>query len=332
MTTKISQGNIQQTALGNLINTSANRLINPHFAINQWGTNSQTLVNGQNKVYVADRWFAYCAGQVVTADRISGPTPDTFRFRFSGSAGVTNVTIGQRIEAVNSYDLAGTNVTLSALLKSTSNVTVTWTANYATTKDSFGTVATPTKTQFATGTFAVTSTDTVFTANIAVPSAATTGIEILLSVSTLGNGSTWTIGDISLAAGSNSIPDRRMFTQEQMLCYRYAYDLSNKLLGASANPWQPLFFGNYYSSNGGSYILYLPTPMRAIPSLTYSGTIQTNASGNVVSSFGGPYSHVGTLLEGDFVTGGSTSTATTALFRFGNIAAGSRTFFLNAEL
>jgi hypothetical protein len=99
---------------------------------------------------------------------------------------------------------------------------VTWTASYATTADTFGTIGTPTKTQIATGTFTVNSTVTNYTATFAVPAAAaTTGIEILLTVGAQTSG-TWTIGNMQLEAGSVATPfDRRDYGREFIMCQRY---------------------------------------------------------------------------------------------------------------
>jgi hypothetical protein len=100
--------------------------------------------------------------------------------------------------------------------------TVTWTASYATTTaDTFGTIGTATKTQIATGTFTVTSTLTQYTTTISVPSAATTGVEILFTVAAQTSG-TWQIGDVQLEAGSVATPfERPMYQQQLQNCQRY---------------------------------------------------------------------------------------------------------------
>ncbi len=90
---------------------------------------------------------------------------------------------------------------------------VTWTAYYATTADTFGTLASPTRTQIATGTFTVTSTLSRYSAQIFIPSAATTGIEIVFSVGAQTSG-TWTIDNVQLEAGPLATPfERRNITQ-----------------------------------------------------------------------------------------------------------------------
>ena len=58
------------------------------------------------------------------------------------------------------YDLANTTATLSVNLSNSVLTTVTWTAYYANTADTFGTLASPTRTQIATGTFTVSTSGT----------------------------------------------------------------------------------------------------------------------------------------------------------------------------
>jgi hypothetical protein len=152
------------------------------------------------------------------------PSVTQFRYRFTGAASVATVGFGQRIEQKNSYDLAGSTCTLSAdLAISATLTTVTWTASYATTTaDTFGTLASPTVTQIATGTFTVTSTVTNFSTNISVPAAATTGIQIVFTIGALTAGLTWTIGNVQLEAGSSATSfDARDYGRELILCQRY---------------------------------------------------------------------------------------------------------------
>jgi hypothetical protein len=113
--------------------------------------------------------------------------------------------------------------------------TVTWTAYYATTTaDTFGSLASPTVTSIATGTFTVSSTVTNFTTNISIPAAATTGIQILFTVGALTAGLTWTIGNVQLEKSSTATSfDYRPYGTELALCQRYYQELS-ALVGGSA--------------------------------------------------------------------------------------------------
>ena len=245
-----------------------NRIINGAMAIDQRNAGaSQTFTAAAALAYSVDRWYGYCTGANVTGQQVAGsttPTNTQFRYRFTGAASVTAVGFGQRIEQKNSYDLAGSTCTLSAdLAISATLTTVTWTAYYATTTaDTFGSLASPTVTQIATGTFTVTSTVTNFSANISVPAAATTGIQILFTVGALTTGLTWTIGNVQLEKGSTATSfDYRPYGTELALCQRYYYQMSG-----STN--QDILIGS--AADQTTWIRYcfpLPVIMRGTPSL-----------------------------------------------------------------
>lgn len=202
-----------------------NRLINGAMQISQRAT-SATVTAGTAVPTVStgypcvDRWYVYSTGANVTAAQIAGSGPVLNRLQITGAASVTAVGIGQRIEAQNSADLAGSTATLSVDIANSLLTSVTWSAYYANTADAFGTVGTPTKTLIATGTFAVNSSVSRYSAAIAVPSAATTGIEIVLTVGAQISG-TWVIGNVQLSTGTLAVFDPRPGTTEMLLCRRY---------------------------------------------------------------------------------------------------------------
>ena len=203
-----------------------NRIINGNMYVAQRGTSATvtagtTVPTASTGYPCVDRWFVYSTGANVTAAQVAGATNNKNLLQVTGAASVTAVGIGQRIEQLNSYDLAGQTCTLSVNIANSLLTTVTWTASYATTADTFGTIGTPTKTQIATGTFTVTSTLTQYTVNIAVPAAATTGVEILFTVGAQTSG-TWQIGNAQLEVGTVATPfERRLYGQELALCQRY---------------------------------------------------------------------------------------------------------------
>ena len=257
----------------NGFNGFKNRIINGAMMVDQRNAGaSQTFTAGAALAYAVDRWYGYCTGANITGQQIAGGTTPTVtqnRYRFTGVASVTSVGFGQRIEQKNSYDLAGSTCTLSAdLAISATLTTVTWTAYYATTTaDTFGSLASPTVTQIATGTFTVTSTVTNFSANISVPAAATTGIQILFTVGALTAGLTWTIGNVQLEKGSTATSfDYRDYGTELFLCQRYL----------------PAFSGAGQIGGGGNAV----NGSTAYTTVTFPVTTRVAPSGMTVNSAG----------------------------------------------
>ena len=201
-----------------------NRIINGGMSLDQRNAGaSQTITAAAALAYTVDRWYAYCTGANVTGQQIAGAyTSSQYRYQFTGAASVTAIGFGQRIEAKNCFDLANTTATLSCYISNSLLTTVTWTAYYATTTaDTFGSLASPTVTQIATGTFTVSSTRTQYTTNISIPSAATTGIQILFTVGAQTSG-TWIIDSVQLEKGSTATSfDYRPYGTELALCQRY---------------------------------------------------------------------------------------------------------------
>ena len=200
-----------------------NRIINGAMQIAQRATSAtitagSTIAAGYSTV---DRFYVYCTGANVTAAQVAGSGAIKNNLQITGAASVTAVGIGQRIEQLNSYDMAGSTATLSVNISNSLLTTVTWTAYYATTADAFGTLASPTRTQIATGTFTVNSTFTNYSTQISIPSAATTGIEIVFTVGAQTSG-TWVIGNVQLEKGSTATSfDYRPYGTELQLCQRY---------------------------------------------------------------------------------------------------------------
>lgn len=207
---------------GGPLDAMRNRIINGDMTIDQRNSGAaQTITAAAALAYTVDRWYAYCTGANVTGQQVQGATAGRFRYRFTGAASVTVIQFGQRIEQANSVNLAGTTATLSVDLANSLLTTVTWTAFYANTANSWGSIASPTRTQIATGTFTVNSTVTRYSTQISIPAAATTGIEIVLSVGAQTSG-TWTIGDVQLEPGSIATPfSFRHFQTELAMCQRY---------------------------------------------------------------------------------------------------------------
>jgi hypothetical protein len=262
-----------------------NRFINGLMQIAQRATSgtSGSSVPTTSPTYPSvDRWYAYATGATVTVARVAGSNSNQYNLQVTGSGSVTAVGVGQRIEQSNCYDMAGSTATLSVNISNSLLTTVAWTANYATSSDTWSA-----KTQIATGTFTVTSTLTNYTANISIPAAATTGIEILFTVGAQTSG-TWVIGNAQLEKGSAATTfDYRSYTNEFSLCQRYCY----KLISTGANIF--LSAGCFATAtNVGFFHGNMPVEMRATPTLTLEAAANTYAVYNTNS---GTYTQLSTF-------------------------------------
>jgi hypothetical protein len=214
-------GNMQVGSLNGGSLAPHNRIINGDMRIDQRNEGAaKTFTAGAALAYCVDRWYGYCTGANVAGQRVAGSGDAQYRYRFTGAASVTAIGFGQRIEKLHSYDLNSHTCTLSVDLANSLLTTVAWTAYYANTDDTFGTLASPTRTQIATGTFTVTSSVTRYSTQISVPAAATTGVEIVFTVGAQTSG-TWTIGDVQLEKSPVATPfQRRMYSDELIRCQR----------------------------------------------------------------------------------------------------------------
>jgi hypothetical protein len=278
-----------------------NRLINGSFSIAQRSTSAtitagSTIAAGYSTV---DRWYVYCTGANVTAAQVAGVAPELHQLQITGASSVTAIGVGQRIEAANSADLAGTTCTLSANISNSLLTTVTWTAYYADTADTFGTLASPTRTQIATGTFTVTSTNTRYSANIAIPSAATTGIEIVFTVGAQTSG-TWKLDNIQLEEGATATSyDIRSIGTDLALAQRYYYRISpaavDRVIGIGFNS----------GTASAQFTIAFPTTMRVRPTALEQTGTPSNYSvftqgGEVVGSAGPAIGTFSTDQTGSF--------------------------------
>lgn len=250
-----------------------NRIINGQMQIAQRATSAtitagSTIAAGYSTV---DRFYVYCTGANVTAAQVAGSGATKNRLQITGAASVTAVGIGQRIEQLNSYDMAGSTATLSVDISNSLLTTVTWTAYYANTTDTFGTLASPTRTQIATGTFTVTSTLTRYSTQISIPAAATTGIEVVFTVGAQTSG-TWVIGNVQLEKSSIATSfDVRPYGTELSLCQRYFYktNQSNTAQVGGLN-------GTFRNTTTVAGVAIFPVTMRSAPTtVTRGGTSDT---------------------------------------------------------
>jgi hypothetical protein len=234
--------------------------------------------------------------------------------------------VGQRIETANSYDLANGTATLSVNLANSLLTTVTWTAYYANTTDTFGTLASPTRTQIATGTFTVTSTLTRYSTQITIPSAAITGIEIVFTVGAQTSG-TWDISGVQLEAGSVATPFERVDYGRQLIqCQRYGLRVTQQQNSGG------------FSSTGLTANARFPFPvtMRATPTAaiisTGSWIVGNDVSANYTATNVGLQSQNLTASGGRVTFNSFNSSFGSAQFVAGTDATGTAVLFFSAEL
>jgi hypothetical protein len=244
-----------------------NRIINGDMRINQRNAGAaQTITAGAALAYTVDRWYAYCTGANVTGQRVAGSGTTRNRYQFTGAASVTAIGFAQRIESDTATGISGGTATLSVDLSNSLLTTVTWTAFYANTSDTFGTLASPTRTSIASGTFTVSNTLTKYSAQISIPSAATTGIEIVLSVGAQTSG-TWVIGNVQLEPGSSATPfEVRPIGTELALCQRYYWRWAANVSELS------LTYSSFAGAGNNSAVstIYTPVSMRAVPTISHN--------------------------------------------------------------
>ena len=215
-------GTIADSSLG-----FRNRLINGTMVIDQRNAGAaQTIVGGVSPLaFNCDRWQVRSAGSNATVQQVA--TNNTYRMVFTGLASNSAVAASQSIEALNCVDMAGQNVTLSLVAKSTSLTSLTLEAYYANTTNTFGTWGSPTVTSIGTQAVTISTTESTVSWTFAVPSAATTGIQIRITGGALLASQTLTIGNVQLEKGSTATSfDYRPYGTELALCQRY-YQLVN---------------------------------------------------------------------------------------------------------
>ena len=265
-----------------------NRIINGDMRIDQrfavgTGSSSQLFLSG-TRAFALDRFSVLVQGNTVTGQRLRTGTGLTdgrqFVYQLTGANFVTSMQFEQRIEASNSYDLAGQNVTISVDISNSGLTSVSWALFYPSALDNFTTV-----TQIATGTWTVSSTMTRYAATVAIPAGAPyiNGLSLVLSVGAQVSG-TWRIANVQLEPGSSAtVFEHRPIGTELALCQRYY----NRHVGTTTT-------GNFFSlCNGYMFattqwetVYTFPVEMRVAPSFSSSAlsTFQLRNTNTVPTS------------------------------------------------
>lgn len=277
---------------------SDNAIINGQMAIDQRNEGAvRTFVAGAPLAYCVDRFYGFCTGASVSGQRVA-QADGTFRYQFTGAAGNTGIGFGQRIIASNSRDLAGKLARLMALFASSSLTSISWAAYYANNADIFGTLAAPTRTPIATGVFTIGSAESACLAEISIPVAAITGIEIVFTAGPLLAGQTLTIGDVRFGAGPVKAvkPDDDMSRCLWYYC-RWTTPSAAAVIAVAA-----------LSTVQG--VAFIDRGMRITPAMSFSGGTPTIGGQNITSITSARYGGT-TRLVFNVSSGLSSGSATT---------------------
>jgi len=327
-TTAVTIDSSQNTTLAGSLNAPntfgfKNRIINGAMMIDQRNSGAAQTITTGTFPYTVDRWFASAAGANVTGQRVAGSGNNQNNYQFTGAASNTAISFTQRIESNNCYDLAGQTVTLSLNLANSLLTSVSYSIAYPTTTDNYAGA-----TIITTGTFTVNSTLTNYSVQIAIPAAATTGLQISLSVGSQTTG-TWTIGKVQLEKGSTATSfDYRPYGTELQLCQRYFYTCCLFNYGTNG------YYQGYYGGSNALWNIRYPVQMRTTPTATISqptqvqyysqGGVWTNTTIQLASYNTGPNYNAGmtdltVYVASDssgggkliYLTGGATTTLPT---------------------
>lgn len=196
---------------------------NPNFAVIQ-GTASGTLANS---LALPTASLGY-QGETEWCIAASGGTPAYAfsavdeRVTFTGAASTTAIYLLQRLESKDTNRLKNKTVTFSCEIANSLLTSVIWEVFRPTTSDDVhGTIASPTQTLIASGTFTVSSTLTRYSATFALPDLASRGLEVRLRVGAQTSG-TWVVARLQLEEG-NVATDFNCgdFSRELSKCQRY---------------------------------------------------------------------------------------------------------------
>ncbi len=259
-TAKIADASITPAKLSSALQSSTinrNYFKNAGFSVVQ-GSASGTV---GNSLTLPTASLGY-PGEAEWCIAASGGTP-TYAFSkanqtltLGGAASTTAIHVLQRIESIDAIRLRSKQVTLSVELSNSQLSTVTWEFfRPSTTVDAHGTIASPTQTVVASGTWTVNSTLTRYSATVTLPAEVSNGLEVRLRVGAQTSG-TWVIARPKLEEGSTAtafVCDD--YAVELQKCQRYFYTLNNLVI------WHYFIWYGEHGGRGHSPIITFPVEM-----------------------------------------------------------------------
>lgn len=211
----------------------------------------------------------------------------------TGAASTTAIHVLQRIESIDANRLKSKQVTLSVELSNSLLTTVTWELfRPTTTADTHGTIATPTQTLIASGTWTVTSALTRYTTTVTLPTEVSNGLEVRIRVGAQTSG-TWVISRPKLEEGSTATA----FTcddaaVELTKCQRYFIKLSGDFYiyaaGAGAGLNQSLSHSSMFGTNRIRALVAINLYSNTT-SLTASAGVDQDSTRIIITSSGAGY-------------------------------------------
>lgn len=209
----------------NVLPINRNNFKNPNFAVIQ-GAASGTIANS---LALPTASLGYL-GETEWAIAASGSTP-AYAFSaanesvtFTGTTGTTAIYLLQRLESKDMVSLANrlATMTFSVEISNSLLTSVIWEVFRPTTSDdTHGTIASPTQTLIASGTFTVSSTLTRYSASFSLPALASRGLEVRLRVGAQTTG-TWVVSRLQLEEGNIANNFRcENYASELLRCLRY---------------------------------------------------------------------------------------------------------------
>jgi hypothetical protein len=240
--------------------TLRNKIINGDMRIDQRNNGSALTITPGTLLYSVDRWLANTIGGNLTLQRVSATAKYvSSALRLTGSAGNTNASVQQRIEASISSTLVGLPVVVSFYAASP-NINSLRVA-----------LTTPTATDNWTGAVTIQTKDITITPTLtryevafnALPSQATNGLNVwFLCMNGLGANQTLDITGVQLEEGTEASPfESRPLAIELPFCQRYYQQV---IVAQQNYPW----FARATSSSNAYYgSIELSVSLRGYPNL-----------------------------------------------------------------
>lgn len=238
-----------------------NRIINGAMMIDQRNAGAATT-GATSSPYTLDRWKVYSGGANCTVQRVAGFNGFQNAMRITGVASNNGISVFQRIESFNTFDLASQSITASFVTNSSvasRTVDIVF-INPTTNADDYGAT-----TEFARQTITVPNGVGVHRVTVTGGSGVIRGIQFVIELGALTSG-TIDITGVQLEKGSTATSfDYRPYGTELALCQRYYF----KSLSSSSNAYLSNF-GSTVNSTTARFATAVPVEMRATPTVGYS--------------------------------------------------------------